>query len=378
MICTAMALRLIHLVHEETCEDGARLCSLLVRKLPASQISQQVVVMGARPPGLETADTVRGVQVARPLIWPFVSALPLQRRLRQERPDALIAWSPLAAAAAGTQGRDTMLAVTADPAEAPRWSRWRGALGTGGMSLVGVNGTVRRALIEAGVPADVTAVIRPGIDFAELRRAHEGTHREQLGIPANARVLLTTAPASRAGGQYFGAWAAAILQHIWPVTMLVVPGVSSEQRRIARLVDSIGRRDSFRFTGCRYSPAELMAVADALLVPALDDVPTGYVPWAMAAGVPIIGSAVPCVTEYLADRANAFLCRAGEPHTLAVRIRIAFDSPGVMAECAQTARHQAYETFRAERCVDEFLRAVHNLAAGRSALAGVQDAAVDA
>lgn len=378
MICTAMAIRLTHLVHEETCEDGARLCSLLLRKLPAAQVSQRVLVMGAAPAGLMLPDGLQVGQVSKPLIWPFISALPLQRRLRQERPDVLIAWSPLAAAAAGAQGRDTMLAVAADPAESSRWSRWRSALATGGVSHLCVNGTVRRTLIEAGVPADATAVIRSGIDFAEVRRARETMSREQLRIAADARVFLTTAPASRAGGQYYAAWAAAILQYIWPGTVLVVPGISVEQRRIGRLVDSIGRSDSFRLTGLRYSPAELMAVADALVVPALGDVSTGYIPWAMAAGVPIIGSAVPCVTEYIADRANGFLCRPGEPHTLAVRIRTAFDSPDVMAGCVQTARHQAYETFRAERCVEEFLRAIRNLAAGRTVLAGVQDAAVDA
>jgi glycosyltransferase involved in cell wall biosynthesis len=223
-----------------------------------------------------------------------------------------------------------------------------------------------------------TAVIRPGVDLAELRWAREAMSREVLGLPPTGRVLLVPSPASRVGGQYYAAWAVAILHHIWPDARLIVPGLSREQRRIGRMIESIGAGHVYALPGERYSPAQLLAVADALIVPALGDIPTGWIPWAMAAGVPVIGSAVPCVTEFIADRRNGFLCPPGEPHTLAVRIRTAFESPEVMAACVQTARHEAYETFRTEQCVREFLKVIDNLAARRPALVGVQDAAIDA
>ncbi|HQE29154.1 MAG TPA: glycosyltransferase family 4 protein [Phycisphaerae bacterium] len=402
-----MSIRLVHLVDENTREDAARLCTLLLRKLPTAEVSQRVIMMGTRPADLVVPEGVAVRQVARPRIWPFLWALPLQRQLRSDRPDAILAWHYAAGAAAGPEWVRALAAVVSDPDDARETSRWARAGGGGvlaealaGMTQSGsdaftgrsafgsdasdvtpficLNGTVRRRLVEAGVPMESTAVIRPGVDFAEIRRARESMNRERLGLPATGRVFLVPSPASRTGGQYYAAWATAILQHIWPDTRLIVPGLSREQRRIARLIESIGAGGVYFLPGERHSPAELLAVADALIVPALGDVPTGWIPWAMAAGVPIIGSAVPCVTEFIADRRNGFLCAPGEPHTLAVRIRTAFESPEAMATCVQTARHEAYETFRTEQCVQEFLKVIRNLAACRPALAGVQDAAIDA
>jgi glycosyltransferase involved in cell wall biosynthesis len=381
MILPPMSIRLIHLVDEHTREDAARLCSLLLRKLPGGEVSQQVVLMGRRPAGLTVPDNIRAGQVARPLFWPMLLALPLQRLLKNQRPHAVIAWSVPACAAAGATWRHSLVGVISDPADARDASRWLNALGSRGpreLSLICTNGTVRRRLVETGSGLGATAVIRPAVDFAELRRARETMSRELLGLPEAGRVLLTTSPPSRAGGQFLAAWAAAILHHIWPDASLIVPGTSREQQRIARLVEGIHCPSVYRLVGDDYSPAELLAVADVLVTPATGDVPTGWLAWAMAAGVPIIGSAVPCISEYMADRENGFLCKPDEPHALALRIRTAFESPEVMARCIQTARHQAYETFRAERCVEEFMKVVRNLAGGESALAGIGDAAIDA
>ncbi len=376
-----MSIRTIHLLDASTCEDAARLCSLLLARLPASEVSQQVVTMGALPAGLILPEHVRRIPTSRPMVWPFLAALPLQRRLARERPDVIVAWSAIACAAAASSwtARRPLLGVVCDPADARESARWRSAAcdaATGGFELICTSGTAQRRLVESGVPAEAVAVIRPGVDFAELRRARENVDRSRLNLAADARVLLTMSPPSRAGGQYYAAWATAILHHIWPEAVLIVPGTSREASRIGRLIDGIYCPQAFRLTADQFTPAQLLALADALLVPAIDDLPTAYLAWAMAAGVPIIGSAIPAVAEYLADRHNGFLCKPGEPHTLAIRIRTAFESPDTLASCVQSARHQAYETFRAERCVEEFLRAIRNLAEGRPSREGLRDAAI--
>lgn len=382
MISPPMSIRLIHLVDEHTREDAARLCSLLLRRLPGAEVSQRIITMGRPPAGLTVPDHIRTERVPQPILWPALFALAPQRKLKLERPDAVIAWSVPACAAAGAGRQPSLAGVISDPSDARDASRWLNSIGSRAsgrhIELICTNGTVRRRLVETGSVMEATAVIRPGVDFAELRRARETMSRDRLGLPATGRVFLAPSPPSRAGGQFLAAWAIAMLHHIWPDASLIVPGTSREQRRIARLIDNIYCPGVYHLVGDRYSPAELLAVADGLVAPALDDVPTGWLAWAMAAGVPIIGSAVPCIAEFIADRENGFLCKAGQPYELAVRIRTAFEAPEVMSHCVQTARHQAYETFRAERCIEEFLKVVRNLAGGRSALVGVGDAAIDA
>lgn len=378
-----MAIRLVHLIDESTREDAARLCSLLLTRLPASEVSQRVIALGALPATLTVPAQVPIIAAGRPALWPFQWALPLQRRLRREQPDVIIAWSVIASACAASARSDgrPAIGVLCDPADARESTRWRSALvkaAVSGFEIICTSTTVQRRLVESGTPVEATAVVRPGVDFAALRRARETMSRDQLDLPPDARVMLTASPPSRAGGQFYGIWATAILHHIWPDAVLVVPGTSREQRRLGRLVEGLYNRQSYRLTADRFSPAELLSVADALLVPALGDVAPGWLAWAMAAGVPVIGSAVPSVAEFITDDHNGFLCKSSEPHALAVRIRTAFESPDVMAQCVQNARHQAYEAFRAERCVEEFLKVIRNAAGGRTALAGVQDAAIDA
>ena len=56
----------------------------------------------------------------------------------------------------------------------------------------------------------------------------------------------------------------------------------------------------------------------------------------------------------------------------------AFNAQETLTHCVETGRGQAFEVFRAERCIDEHLHLIENVAAGRRAVAGLQDAAVDA
>lgn len=366
-----MSTRLIHILDERTPEDAVRLCSLLLRRLPCGEVTQLVMVMGQRPAGLVVPEGLQVVQIGHPLHFGrILSTARLGHKIAEWRADAVFAYSGMTAAAAdGVDGEVPVVAIVADAGEAEDSSRWILSGQGGPLDTVCLSGTVQRRLVEHGIPMATTAVIRPGVDFAEIRRARECADRLRKELSAPGRILVTQSPPSRGGGQYYAVWAMAILHHIWPDAVLVVPGCSREQERIGRLMRSIVCPQAYRLTGDRYLPAELMAVADALLMPALDDSPTGWMAWAMAAGVPMIGSAVPCVTEFIADRQNGFLCKPGEPHTLAIRIRTVLESVDDVSRCVQAGRHQAYDIFRAELCVDEFLKIIRNLRAKKPALA---------
>ena len=383
-----MGLELVHIVDEQTAEDAARLCSLLLHKLPTAEVQQSVVVMGRHPAGLIVPDGIARQQLGRPMLGGRVlSATQLNRKLAELHPNALLAYSGFAAAAtAACSQRVSMTAIVADPGEVAETSRWLTGYG-GPIDVVCLSGMVQRRLVERGVPLVATAVIRPGVDFGEIRRARESFDRSGMDLPTEGRgrVMVTLSPPSRAGGQYYAVWAVAILHHIWPDAVLVVPGCSREQGRIGRLIDTIYCPQAYRLTEDRYSLAELLSVADAVLVPALADdsmdgaagglaTGVGGLAWAMGAGVPIIGSAVPSVTEYVTDGQTGFLCRPGEPHTLAIRIRSAFESADKLQSCVQAARHQAYENFCSERCIESFMKLIQNMAARRPALAGIGSA----
>ncbi|GMU21834.1 MAG: hypothetical protein AMXMBFR13_19230 [Phycisphaerae bacterium] len=377
-----MPIRLTHVVDEATPEDGLHLLSLLLERLPAARMHQSVLVIGRKPELLEVTEHNSFQRIGRRFDWPLGSALDLQRGLTDGQPEVVHAWSAAAAGAVGAvwHGRSPVTVTISDPTEGTRSGRWWRSLQpyTAGPAIICSSSLIQRRLVEAGIPMDAATVIRAGVDFGAIRIAKQNMRRERLKLPADARVLVTPSPPSRNGGHYFAVWAVAILRQIWPSLRLLIPGASREGDRLGRLIGQIYCPEAFLLVGNRYSPAELLAVSDALLAPAIDDAATGWLAWAMAASVPIIGSAVPAIAELIADRQNGFLCKPAEPHTLATRIRTAFDSPAVMRQCVETARGQAYDVFRAQACVDQYLTLFENQSAGRSPLAGVRDTAVDA
>ncbi len=373
-----MAVRLTHIVDESTDEDGLRLLSLLLASMPRDRVEQRVVVIGRAPTTLAAPEGVQVSRLGRRFKWPVAWLPALQRLFAGKQPDVLYAWGTGATlAVAGRCDPCPILTIVSDPADAREYSQWwHGAGGDGRRTDVLCSSKlVQRRLVEAGVAIAATAVVRPGVDFAPIARVARTRHRADIGLPPEGRVLLTASPPSRPGGQYYAVWATAILYQIWPDVHLVIPGTSREQKRLRRFIERIYCPEVYRLTGDRYAPAELLALSDMLIVPAVGDIPTSWLPWAMAASVPIVGSAVPAVAELVTDLHNGFLCRPAEPHTLAACIRAAADSGNRLRQCVETARRQAFELFRVQRCVDEHFSVIDNLVSGGRAVGTLQDAA---
>ena len=309
-----------------------------------------------------------------------VTTGPRLRRFLLEHPvDLLHAWGldAMTIAAGALRGITPIVATLTNPSEDRQWSRWFQAVEMQGtMAIATPSGIVQRRAIEAGIDPENTVVIRPGVDFHALGEAKRLTTRESLGLPDDARVLLTLQAPTRDGGHYHAAWAAAILRQMFGDLRIIIPGVSREQRRIRRFADSLPIDDLFTFTGHERPLAELLAVADLVIVAAVNDIPSTPLAWAMAAGVPIVGSAVPAVTEFIADRSNGLLCKPGLPILLAKRIRTALDDPRQTARLADAARSQAFEVFSMRRCADQYDNFFENVLAGRPPGEKISDAAM--
>ncbi len=378
-----MAIRVMHILDEQAPADAVLQCAQLLRLLPVGRVAQSLLVIGRAPAALRPPERVTVRRIGRRFDWPLSWVFDLRKALAVLEPQVVLSWSTGAAVAARFARRERIGIVhtVVDPAEATAVARWYRSLGAGPAGdVLCASAIVQRRLVEAGLPRGSMATVRPGVDFGEIRAARgqygRGDGRSAGPGRRQALVFATAAPPSRAGGQFYAIWAMAILHQIWPEAKLLIPGLSREQARLQRLVDRLHCPQVYEFPGEDVTPADLLARSDALLMPALGDVPTSWIAWAMASGVPVIGSAVPSVAEFIADRHNGFLCRPREPHTLAIRIRTAVESGDLLRQCVDTARGQAYDVFRAQRCVEEYLRVIEAVAGGGRAVDVARDAAV--
>ncbi len=362
--------RILHLVDDSLIADGGVTLRQLLSRLKPPAFEHRVGLMGRLDAAAWADAGCPVVRFGRRWAWSLAAALPVRAEIRRWGVEVVHAWGDEAAAAAqlaaGDVGPVVVTAIT--PPRPHRWSRWLSAVrGLWGASLPLVacpSQVARRRAIEAGVPDTRCRVIRPAVDFAAINAARRAGGRTELGIPAEGPVLLTMPPPSRVGGHYDAVWAAALIRQLWPHTRIIIPGVSAEARRLERFAASFNMPDLLILTGDRVPFERLLAVSDLVVTAARGDVPMGGLAWAMAAGVPVVGAAVPAVAEYIADHHNGMLYKPGRPTVLAARIRAALRDRALCRRLADTARGEAYELFGLTRLVEEYQALYHDARTG--------------
>lgn len=354
-----MPIQVTHIVSPEASYDSARWLSQVLVRLPTSAVRARLVVLGPNPPGLSIPSGVRVRRIGPRVGGVFTATWDLQRLLEREYPDVVHAWGAQAGhlATQAWYGRTPLATSLGDPVEAYETLHWwrSGGSGEGRVDLVCASTAVQRYLTTAGVPEAVTWVVPPGLNDEPITAEQADPLREALGIIGHHPVLMTMTPPSRAGGHFHAVWTVAILRQIWPEVHLLIPGVSREHRRLARLVERIYCPEAFTLCEDRYRPEELLAVSDGLLCFANENVANDQIGLAMIRGVCVIGTGVDSVTELVEDGVTGFVCCSNRPHSLAMRVREVFADDARRRRCCDAAQQRARGHFDRDRAIQSYL-----------------------
>lgn len=235
----------------------------------------------------------------------------------------------------------------------------------------------RARLMSVGIEADRIAVIRGAVDFAEINRARAAELRRAV-VGDAWPVILLDGPASRVGGQFYGVWAAAVVSKVLPGLRVILPYASGESRRLMRFVRQVGMSSMLIVPDRALTWPQLAACADVFCAPAVDEVRTDGIAWAMAAGVPVVGSAVRSIAELIADHHNGLLCKPAQPRFLASKLLNAIEDQDLRRRVTDVARGQAYEVFSGRDFADNYAALYENLRLGRLPGDGLRDTAMAA
>jgi glycosyltransferase involved in cell wall biosynthesis len=371
--------RLLHLVDASMGWEQRLAVTQLLDRLPEREFRQCVVAVDG------TARTQLGPQrrstplFARRLGLDFLVAPALRRYIDRRRIDLIHAWGVRAAAAAeyATHARRCPIATTVfDPALARRDVNFlRGTNDPAGRPVVCATQTVHRRLLEQGVDAARCVVIRVGVDFSTLNEARKSNLRYDLGLTPNHTLVVVPEPVTPTGGQFAAFWATAIRSFLDPQVRVVIPGRSREQRRLHRLAERL----NFQWLIIRPGPdvpfEHLVGVADLAIVAPTEEVSGTMLAWAMAAGVPIIGTAVYSVAEAVAHDLNGILLKPAPAKRLATSLARAMGDRDHLRRLAEVARGQAFEVFGLRRFVDQHRTFYDNVLSRRGPGQGIVDAA---
>jgi glycosyltransferase involved in cell wall biosynthesis len=202
---------------------------------------------------------------------------------------------------------------------------------------------VSRRNLEQGVrlglfPAERARVIRSGIDLAAFRdhRGGDGVRRE-LGIPAAAPVVLQVACLKPQKAPELFVELAAALAPRFPAAHFVLVGDGGLRGEVERRRSAAGLERRLHLPGWRTDvPALLDAAAVVTLTSRFEGLPRVLVE-ALAAGVPVVATAVDGVPEVVRDGENGFLAAPADVGAIAAKVAAILGDPALRARLAASA-----------------------------------------
>jgi glycosyltransferase involved in cell wall biosynthesis len=159
-------------------------------------------------------------------------------------------------------------------------------------AIVANSEAVRRDVVEhERLSSDRVQVIHNGIDAARYAREQEPALRAQLGLGEGPVVLVVANLIPYKGHPYFlRAWAR--VRQRFPNAVALLAGDGVARAALEAEARELGLGDSVRFLGTRTDVPELLALADVLVHPSLEEGFCNALIEAMAAGKPVVATDV--------------------------------------------------------------------------------------
>jgi glycosyltransferase involved in cell wall biosynthesis len=217
---------------------------------------------------------------------------------------------------------------------------------------------VRAWLVAEGFPAGKIVVIPNGIDLERFRgRPRDPALRSALGIPEDALLVAVLSRLDRLKGLEVFIQAAAEVARRVPRARFLVAGdrvlvrdgeavtESAYRDGLAESARRLGLAGRIVFTGFRLDVPELLAESAVSVLPSLSEGLSNTVLESMAAGVPVVATAVGGTPEAIEDGVSGLLVPARDPKALAAAIAALLANPERARALGEAGRRRVAERF---------------------------------
>lgn len=203
--------------------------------------------------------------------------------------------------------------------------------------------------------ASKIVVIKNGISSfsepAETRSLHDKLCRE-LKVESDSKLIGMVARLQVIKGHKFFIEAASRVIEKEPKAQLVIVGDGPLKNEILDQASRLGIRERLHLLGDRTDVARLVASFDLVVLASLHEGLPNAVMEAMAAGVPVVATAVGGTKELIKAGETGYLVPPADPDALAERITFALENDGERMRIATSARHFINAEFGMRRMVE--------------------------
>jgi glycosyltransferase involved in cell wall biosynthesis len=160
---------------------------------------------------------------------------------------------------------------------------------------------------------------------------------------AYPRRIVCAGRLERGSGFREAIWAVDILRYVFPDAHLLIAGDGPFRADLASMIQRLDIRNAHLLG--EVDPAEALAAAHACWVPSVTDHGRQSAVEAMALGLPVVATDVPCLRTLIRDGETGLVVPRGDPVALARQTRWLFAEPGHRARLGAAARDEAAVRF---------------------------------
>jgi glycosyltransferase involved in cell wall biosynthesis len=236
-------------------------------------------------------------------------------------------------------------------AEYPAAARW---LERTASVVACVSTEVQRALVAAGLPASRTHVVRTGVTAAPvLGDADRRALDRELDLAGGPVVAIVGRLAAVKAHHRF-LETAALVARVTPGARFLIVGDGPLRGPLEQQARALGIADRVRFTGSRDDVRQLLSLATVMLMTSDSEGLSVAVLEALAAGVPVVSTAVPGMQELLGE-GGGIVVGDPDPTALAAQVTQLLGSPELRLAMGESGRRLVAEQFSAQRMVGDYL-----------------------
>jgi glycosyltransferase involved in cell wall biosynthesis len=175
-----------------------------------------------------------------------------------------------------------------------------------------------------------------------------------LGIPTGARTLLFVGRLDPQKGPFLLLMSVKDLLPIYPELHVLFVGDGALRDELKAWVQRAGLESRIHFAGRRSDVPSLLRAADLFVLPSAWEGLPNVLLEAMAAGTPVIATAVEGVSDLLVDHETGLVVPSNSPRDLAGAITVLLASPLQSRKMAEAAQHVAAEQFKWQDVVAQY------------------------
>lgn len=211
-------------------------------------------------------------------------------------------------------------------------------------------------------------VVPNGVDINkfQLLRVNKQELRAKLGITIQEKVIITTSRLVAKNGIADLIEAINLVRHQYHLPLkLLVLGTGPLELALKKQVKDLKLEEAVLFLGdiLNDKVPYFLAIADIFIRPSLAEGLGNSFLEAMAAGVPIVGTPVGGIVDFLRDNATGFFCRVKDPSSIAEKINYIFEQDNFVKvnEIKESARELVVERYSWNKIAGQMKKIISKL-----------------